>query len=255
MGNGFIYFVEGRSDAYARDYIEQDGLTYAFDDGQFQRVRTRGPGGKDGVLLSRSDYSGRLQPGNVKTWRPVNSRVMVGLDPSFRPAPADLSRPRMFDSHAVVLGDENKWLAPIARRLTDEGAECAFPCSLDVDQHGNWYRRGVEQRFEDLWTTACDLWDQLWDNQQAGKAEFTFDAELDIIVECLQLNYRIGKSECALLGLFDDHGKQSSVLMALADWPTVEERMKKKRSEQALPAGTTDKPSTSSLKAGESVAS
>jgi len=188
--------------------------------------------GEAGVKVASGDPAGpglKVAPGDPGPW--------VGFYSECPPMPDDLARERMLEGHRVTLGDENDWLIPIARGCQNDESELVFyqalPTRVGVDDEGNWIADGVLPKYAVLWQIAGAYWDAIvgslsGDDLQAADLEFDFEDANDKALTALAANYRIGKVEVAMLGLFDNQ-MISQVLLALIDWPKILLWLEKKK--------------------------
>ncbi len=229
---GYLYYVPGASDADPR----AAGLKYAFDGRSPTRCPvTRGPDGDAGVVLSCDDaLRVRYVPGEQE-WGPVpGTGAWVGYWRDRLPGPQDLARTDLLDGHAITLLDGREWIVPIARKVLVEGGEIvawptALPCAVRLDDAGKWQIGDVVPRYRWLWEIAGR-----WLDARFGATEtddgisYDFDSLFDEAALVLQANYRIGRAEASLAGLFET-ATAKRVLDLLIDVPTFEAVLKKKR--------------------------
>ena len=148
------------------------------------------------------------------------------------------------------LADGREWLCPIARGAIDSDGELGWcqnlPAAVGLDAEGEWTRQGVVAKYAPLWAVAMRWWDAFAaaspdeDDEPDAEAEktqirFEFADVNDAALLALATNYRVGKAEVALLGLFDDRATVE-ILKALIDWPTIQGWIKKKA--RSIPAGS-----------------
>ena len=186
-----------------------------------------GPGGHVGMLATYGGEEIGYYP-DKQIWRKRGPGVWVGMWRELpRPTLAELATDAQLPGHEVVLRDGQRWVAPMAREWDDsaESSRVRVPAAFDLDDDGRWVRGEVEERYRRLWEIASKRWDSIGDE---AAALLVTDAT-DMAVECLAVNYRIGRVEAALLGLFDDQGRAAiEVLDAAVDLPTIRRWMQKK---------------------------
>lgn len=239
---GLLYYLPERDRAIKLEELRTAGLGYAFERAPTCCGVQGGPDGSPGVVVADPQSVPESQIGHYpdrQTWRKMPaSPNWVAYYTADRPASADLQRDQVLPGHWIRLADGQEWLAPIARGAGEEDDRLVWyqnlPEATSIDGEGNWTRTGVLPRYERLWEIATRWWDArsgatISDDaqQQNIRATFDFDGLNDAALAALAANYRVGKAEVALLGLFDDHCT-AQILDALIDWPTIETWLKKK---------------------------
>ncbi len=231
----FLYYVPGAANATA-ETIESAGLSHALDPGSIIGVQvTRGPDDKNGIVIASADAPANIvghYPGS-QTWRQAPGGVYwVGIDERKRPTPESLMRPDALNGHAVELADGNQWIIPVARSFAQDDGELRYYCSLphgvDLDDDGNWTVGSIRPRYAELWALA-EKW---WDAKQSATVDdnsvsLDFGEIHDSALAALKCNYRVGKVEVVLLGLFAG-SSAVAILDALIDMPSLDEILKKK---------------------------
>lgn len=236
-----LYYVPEQSRAVTRDELAAAGLGHVFDhDAPFSpcEVHGNGPDGGAGVIVAPADLSDavRYDPDRQRWQQYPQTPCWIGRYRDREPAPAELARPTMLDGHWVRLANGSVWLVPVARGMAENDGSLewyqALPTSTTVDQAGRWNPGPVVARYEPLWRAALQWWDQIAvgrivDTESGGQMMLDYQGLHDAALLALQANYRIGKGEVALLGLFDNRVVRE-VLNALVDWPRIEAALKKK---------------------------
>lgn len=236
-----LYYIPDKAKSIPPTEVCDAGLGYAFQ-GRLSAVEIRGgPDKKNGVLFTAAgDSLGEHILGYYperQTWQNVpKSTAWVGCYDDDRPGPGDLLQPNPLGGHPVLLGDGNEWTVPVARAIVEEENElryhCALPSGVTLNGNGQWCRGGPVKKYTKLWSTALKFWDA-WTaavagtEAGAGGADFDFDGLNDAALLALQANYRVGKAEVVLLGLFDGE-PATAILQALIDWPSVQDWSQKK---------------------------
>jgi hypothetical protein len=236
---GFLYYINGGNAAFGPREAAALGLGYALaDPGVAVRQVVGGPDGGNGVIAAAAGVQEVGYFPDRQTWRrlctedSVAGTVWVGLAPLRRPGPADLARVDRLSGHWIELLDGHPWLVPIARGWSEEDGELRWyhnvPMVADLDDAGRWTRRKVSERYAAFWDLVC-RWDEARGQAAAVAAgtldsgsvtvSFEFDDLLDAAVQVLAQNYRLGRTEAALLGLLSD-AAAVAVLNAAADMPT-----------------------------------
>jgi len=246
---GLLYYVPNRKHATLADLGEL-GLAYAFE-GDCTPRGTRGPDGADGVILadcrrveSIGHYADRQQwqqiPGNP-------AGAWVGRYTDQPTLPEDLQRLESLPGHMVRLADGREWLVPVARGWAEQGGEAvwyvALPQTMKLDENGTtWVQGDVLDRYGPLWQLACRWWDFRFgsaaeDDCEGAQRGMDFAACADAAVAALAVNYRLSAIEVSLLGLLAD-GIPPQILMAVVDWPTMENFLERKKKQEAQEAET-----------------
>jgi len=247
---GLFYYAPGRVSVYRED-LAAIGLGYAFERNPDCRQCQRGPDGDRGVVFADSRFVPLALLGYFEAaqrWSKVpGSAAWVGVNNDTPPKPNDLARDSQIVGHYVALADDQSYLCPVARALDMSGDSLtpylALPRTVAVDESGEWGTGGVVPKFRRLWDTATRWFEAVRGagigDDSAAKFEFADIAESALLA--LQTNYRVGKAEVSLLGLFDDRC-MTEVLQALVDWPTLEAWLKKKAASSAALAGSSSEP-------------
>lgn len=249
---GLLYYAPGRV-SVDREELAALWLGYAFERNPDCRQCQRGPDSGRGVVFADSRF---IPPSELgyhelkQRWaKTAKGDVWIGVCNDSPPTPADLARDSQIAGHLVILADDQRWLCPVARAFDTNGDSpvpyLALPQTVGVDEHGDWGTGGVVPKFRRLWETATKWFDSV---RSAGLGEdstikFDFADIADAATLAIQTNYRVGKDEVSILGLFDNRC-MTAVLQALVDWPTLEDWLKKKAVSAAL-AGSSSEPGVS----------
>jgi len=210
-----------------------------------------GPGGHAGMILSVLPVSGEapLRAGyypEFQTWTEIAGDVpyWVGLDKEHPPMPEDLARKKIFAGYKVELAGRT-WEIPVIR---DPLGSSGLPMSWRRDPDG-----GTSQAIRPDWAVLFERFGRaLWlFNDPDGPYPIRLDRgeALDLCIEALAVNYRVGIAEQNLLGLIDSEN-WFSVLACAVDWPTYRdvyeavEGQKKTRllAKEAAPASQSTEP-------------
>lgn len=226
----FLYYIPKRQAADA-DTIAAAGLAYAITPSIAHRGTSGGPDGAAGVIVAQGDAKGVGYFADAQTWlQAPGSEFWIGYTTDDPPGPDDLARAKQIAGHEVELGDEKRWLVPVARALDGTSP---LPRRLAFDGK-QWAPGDILARYTDLFGEACRVWELI---AGASDEEVTISDECGIAVMALAVNYRLGPVEISMLGLFDTQ-TEAEVLKALVDWPTFEAFKKKLASgEITLPPG------------------
>lgn len=239
---GLLYFLPDRQSVDLAE-LRRIGLGHAFDRSGFGQGRIdRGPDGGRGVLLAWCDgWEARLgyRP-EEQRWRAIPaSPAQVGTYRAEPAGPGDLVRPDPLPGDPVTLGDGREWIVPKVRawRGDEDGAGWAgqLPTVAGLDADGNWTTGEIVERYQALYRRALGYWDvKSGAYRQAAQAaqgsdpaagpvrrSFTYADAYDAALEILAANYRLGKAEVVLLGLFTS-STALEILDAAIDWATLE---------------------------------
>jgi hypothetical protein len=123
------------------------------------------------------------------------------------PTPADLARADQIPGKSLTLADGHRWLVPNARIITEfGGVVCNLKSSFDLDDEtGDWIRGQVLPQYRKIWDHATAYVDSR--NQAIEKAEPGELVSWEIpdwqrmVVDALQVNYRVSARELATLGV------------------------------------------------------
>jgi hypothetical protein len=138
--------------------------------------------------------------------------------------------------NVVELADGSHWLIPRGVAFNGTTIGESLPRMIDVDETGQWIIGDVQPKFTELWEATKIVYDA-WigalatseqeSNEGQRTVSMTLEDELDFVELCLQTNYRVSRFEMGMLGLLDRE-TPSVVLLALIDWPTYLDAIKKK---------------------------
>lgn len=253
---GLLYYLPTEKAALTPEQIEDAGLGYALPRKCPQPMRSvqGGPDQQQGVIIA---VEGSISGGLIgyypdrQTWRRLPSgAAWVGYYTDQPPTPAELVRDKQLPGHLVTLGDDQDYEIPVARGFSDDeenvGGYQALPSISTLDDEGNWTPGGVVAKHAELWEVAQRWWDSFVgaaaEDQQPTetgglRVEFDFAGLNDAALTALATNYRLGKAEVALLGLFDQEIVRE-ILLAVIDWPTIENWLKKKEANSRTAAGS-----------------
>lgn len=247
---GLLYFVPGEKRGMASNptKIAELGIGHAFESTPTAAEVIGGPAGDGVILVADAAHVRTGYYPHEQEWRKVpGSTAWVGRELDKPLESLSLARGKQFTGHFVTLADGKQWLVPVARQAFERdgqlaGAGCALPRATSVDDEGNWIVGDVQPAYAALWAVAERVWDQLVTQTTAAADEGVDDADEvhvslsfgdlnDAALLALATNYRVGKAEVAMLGLFDTDCV-IQVLRALVDLPTVDLFLKKKQTGQ-----------------------
>lgn len=218
-----------------RERVVAAGFAYALAAGGPSVTQGPGPDGAGGHLLAFG--AGNPSPvGHTLTWTPVGATgYYTGVDPADPPTPSDLARPLQRDGHVVRLGDGRDWLVPVARAVD---GTTPLPRAVTWDGH-DWGLGDVETAYRALFAAACRLWNGLRERAATAGEEtvtVTVRDEIDLAAAALAVNYRVGPTELAVLGLLTTE-TAGRVCLACIDWPGVQALAKKQPAAPSPPPG------------------
>ena len=162
--------------------------------------------------------------------------VWVGYWNDDKPTPGDLARTQQIDGHYVPT-DAGEWLVPLARQFQPvDGGGHTYATKLTETVRrgpdGGWISGGVVPSHDHLWKMAGALWDAHTSEPSSGggfEVDFGPDGPetiYDAAGEILAANYLVRSDELAALGALTTT-TASAICLALIDWPTVVDYLKK----------------------------
>lgn len=214
---GFLYFLPNAKQSDVPGELSQWGLEYIRDDDAPIYSRgCMGPNGMHGVICGSGQ---NWQPEQVKSsldlvWKPfpkthAERQAWLAYPDPVRtpmPSPVDLARVKRLPGEYLLFPDGNRWLVPNARMITDSGSRCALPLSFDLDEEtGEWITGNVLPPYRKIWNHAnAYIEAQLKAIDEAEENEtisFVIPNASDLVVDALQVNYRVSSRELASLGI------------------------------------------------------
>lgn len=214
--NPFLYFLPNRNVLTPADAAAV-GLAYAFETSIDCAQVQNGPGGQHGIVCAQIDTYGDGQLGyhaDRQVWIQIpGSDIHVGHYRGQLPTPDDLLRKKPLGGRQLELDDGQAWLCPLARSYSEkmEGDDLAIywhvqlPQRLELAADGRWTNGSVTKRYAALWEMT-EGWQRTQEGQatDADRQRFDYQGKIDAATLCLQANYRLGRMEAHLLGLFND---------------------------------------------------
>ena len=252
--SGLLYYLPNQTRAIKLPEVRALGLGYAFDSRMVACGVAKGPDDQQGAVIGDDRHLELAHIGyypDRQRWLKIPKQdAWVGLTLHARPRPEELLRSRALRGHRVKLRDGQEWEIPVARALIEDAGEllhrCELPAGTSLDADGNWTRGALDEAEAQLWEIAQNWWaaytaairpatiDPAEDDEETetpapvqSAVTFDFAGLNDAALTALAYNYRLGKAEVALLGLFDDQCA-AEILKAVTDWPTFLEFIKKK---------------------------
>jgi len=195
------------------------GLGYAFEAAPACQRCYAGPEGSTGLLVSMDPASMGYKPAKQR-WEKVpglGGKVWVGMRTDAPPGPAGLVRTSALAGGQLILGDGNRWEIPQARQYDQAGFYCCLPCETGVNDAGQWTSGPVMTKHRALWELS-ESWAVL--RAEALRRYLSADSERpadlqlegvdarDVAFAALAANYRIGRIEVVMLGLFTGETEQ-----------------------------------------------
>ena len=248
-----LYFIAERSDNIDRAELRSLGLGYAFEPSGplSKRGCTRGPGGKEGVVVcgaATDEPVGFFK--DSQRWQKIpaladGAEAYVGRYTETPISPAELLRPDALEGHDVQLGDGQRWHVPVALGCAEEEGQLQrytpLPRRLQLDDEGKFTPGDPLPQYDALWSAAWGYLEAVEEALAGAKAGETARFALDDewAVAALATNYRIGRAEIVLLGLLTWGGTMlQQILDAVVAVPGAEKLKKKQDSAgSASPAG------------------
>jgi hypothetical protein len=220
---GFLYYVPGvhRLD---RAQAAELGLGYAFDGAQISCTEVMsggGPAKQAGVIAWLGAEPRVAWDPKSQTWqKDPNGRFWVGMETEKPPVPEDLARAATVAFYRPPLGDGNKWLVPTA--ILADGS-CPLQKVRKVDEETGEIVARPEARFDTLRIYADEVREAI-----KQSLPLTIEQEMNICVEALQTNYRIGPIEASMLGILTDQAVNliAWTLVDRMQWPDFVELAK-----------------------------
>jgi hypothetical protein len=119
-------------------------------------------------------------------------RYWIGWDKDDRPRPADLIKPRQYESEQVTLADGNEWKIPIASLL---------PRNWMLDDEGQPARR-VAPQYQEFCEQAEKIYVAFVTAGEGGNIQIP--AGWTFAVNAIALNYRVNDFVVSAIGLIND---------------------------------------------------
>ncbi len=239
--NTFQYFLPNVSESAAKKAAIARGLEYALgDDGTGDDVYVsecpKGPDGLKGAMLRR--HRGVQYSPDKQTWmKNPNEDWYVGWDTDNPPGPEDVERSesRQFGSYAVPLGDGRRWTVPTAGGYEEDA--CPLPHVRMIDAKTGKLVKRPRAEFDRLRCYASEIRDHMMgliELERSADGLVDFEREVDICMEALRVNYRIGIMEASVLELLDEDAVRM-IFYALVNrlsWPDAVDKMSKMGGEE-----------------------
>jgi hypothetical protein len=241
---GFLYFIpDARTPKDAEDALRKHGGAHVLG-GRSETRSGQGPSADGtpvaGMLLAPipappGEPARTVYEPEPQTWRQMpKSPCWIGIENKRPPRPIDLVRDKVRVGHLIRLA-HHPWMVPLARLLSGDSA---LPQIVTVDAEGRHdFRVGGPDMW--LWEKACAFWDEWRASENPEATDYTWIGRndsgriatkiapcFDLAVDVLAVNYRFGPAEASLLELITSESAMD-ILLALVDWPALEELEKK----------------------------
>ena len=156
-----------------------------------------------------------------------------------KPTPEHLLRLWPIDGPMVELGDGNQWKAPIIRTVPRR--RITLPQSLSL-QDDDSIETETKPEFVEFQTLSDEIWDHYWgiDGKELDDA-----GVLGCVIKCLNLNYRLSRTEARVLKLLDSENwrhvfRASNNFSLLEELMADNEKKESQRQQSELSAGPTE---------------
>lgn len=197
-----------------------------------------GPGNQSGMIISALPVESREPPRRIGyypqdpaiEWHSFdNGSLWIAIDTQNPPTPADLARSKQLQGHAVEMADGQQWIVPVLRRWPSGSG---LPQDWEFDDAGQFVQR-IKARYRQLWDRSA--WVHALHYDAATENRVDLAEALQFVLDCLALNYRIGRNEQRLCHLVDTTNWETA-LGATVDLPKVMQALAQKKTETEKPA-------------------
>jgi hypothetical protein len=225
----FLYYLPAAASA-TDEILDGLGLAGVLEGARVARpVMNNGPDGGAGLVVTAPC----LKWGGVESrigyypdkqrWRKApGGGYWIGYETAARPRRVDLQRDIVIAGHDVRLTDGASWVIPLARRI-DGGTN--LDCAFSLDDAGEWVETPLA-KYDRLREIAGRAWATVLNEkriEERAAAEMIDETELvELAVEVLSTNYRVGRLEVAELELLT-RMRAIEIMAALVDVPALEE--------------------------------
>ncbi|HMO84590.1 MAG TPA: hypothetical protein PKC18_06680 [Lacipirellulaceae bacterium] len=232
---GLLYFADGVTTPITAEAVAALRVGYAFDAAPAHGLlEGRTPSGGAGRLfadLASLDGADLAYQPDKQRWlrRSDDDCVWVGCWTADPPTATTLARPELRPGSWVELARGERWLIPrLLAFAGDDGFAVDLPCYAARDAAGAWVNGRIVEEFAPLESLARRLYEGMLLAELDQAPRLTTDEMLDVTVQLLGVNYRVGPAEAALLELLPLDERLAGVARAAADWTTFEEWSQKK---------------------------
>lgn len=216
---GFFYFLPNARPSDIPAGLSKWGLAYLVDGEDASRRilhrQCRGPQGIDGLIVGSA---ANWQPEEVKNgdhleWVKfpkafAECQAWLGwLKGQPMPGPDDLARAKQISGELHSLADGNRWMIPIAKQFTeDNGFVSNLPMAYGLDEDtGDWIIDSVVPQYRAIWKHATDylasMMEGIANPNAEGNVSWTIPDGEKLVVDAMQVNYRVSARELATLGV------------------------------------------------------
>lgn len=219
---GFFYFLPSARPSDIPAGLSKWGLAYLVDGEDASRRilhrQCRGPQGIDGLIVGSA---ANWQPEEVKNGDHIEwvkfpkafaeCQAWLGwLKGQPMPGPDDLARAKQISGELHSLADGNRWLIPIAKQYVDGADGAGFrsnlPMSFGLDEEtGDWILDSVVPQYRAIWKHASDYLASMMEGfanpDEEGNVTWTIPDDERLVVDAIQVNYRVSARELATLGV------------------------------------------------------
>jgi len=230
MMKGFVYFLPGLTNYVTRENMIAAGVGHALTVGNpTSRGTQAGPEGLGGYLAAPTGpfEAPPLYEPEKQVWQAgPGKKFFVGYWKDSPPGPAALAKDRIIPGEPLPLGDGNTWTVPVAISFA-AGRGSTLPRRFVIGADGQSWEMSVEPRFVHLCEHAEEVvaaWLGGEENSTDGsvKVSLDFARSMQMCVDALACNYRVGPIEVSLLRLINTDTRWD-ILKALIDMITMQQ--------------------------------
>src|SRR3990167_4604089 len=204
--SGFLYYLPDARGQVDNDLLSRFGLAHIRenDDPLHSRQVIRGPGDTPGLIVGNviNWDSAEVKQSESIEWKRfpkshAESQAYLGwLKSEPLPKPDVLARKVQLAGEWLTLADGNRWLVPIARKVTDDGLQCALPLAFELDDDtGQWVPTKVLREYQAIWDHAiaynAAMLAALEGRKEGEPISFTIPDAEQLVVDALAVNYRV----------------------------------------------------------------
>jgi hypothetical protein len=204
----------------------------------------RGPDGLSGCIVvalpvDRTRQHVQTYQADRQEWTQIDPGLYIGVDQQLRPHPFDLARSKALKGYPVTLADGHSYVVPVVRRpdwlverLRVQPSE--LPSSVKMGAHGSWTPK-VKSQHAGLFERMQGVAELFFEDDGSLKqipTSVSMDWGVNLALEILGLNYRIGANEQTILDLLDNEN-WGTVLAFAIDAPLATEYKSRQQLETA----------------------
>lgn len=240
--SGFLYFLPNAKPSDIPANLNRWGLSHIVDsDANLHRRQCTGPGGLHGLIVG-SDCNWtteQVKASDQIEWakfpKPhAECQAYLGtIKGEPLPTPAELERPDKISGGTVTLADGHNWLIPNAKVIDQEGESvCNLPLSFGLDEEtGDWIANQVLPKYRAIWVHANAYLDAMMRAVVASREEgedlrWVIPDHQQLIIDALQVNYRVSARELATLGVLTTNIAQpiANILIDSAGYQAIKKK-------------------------------